>query len=74
MHKLKSEGGSRRRIKGAAVTGAELRALRIKAGLSLVALAKLAGYHAVYIGSMERGEVRINERALRILKSALELS
>lgn len=74
MTKLKRDGGSRRRVAGSCITGAELRAMRVKAGLSQVQLAKLAGYHAVYVGAMERGEVKITARALLVLKSTLRVA
>jgi transcriptional regulator with XRE-family HTH domain len=51
-----------------------VRALRVKAGLSQVALGKLAGYHPVYIGAMERGEVKITARALRVIRATLGLA
>lgn len=74
MTKLKREGGSRRHRAGSVATGAEVRALRVKAGLSQVALGKLAGYHPVYIGAMERGEVKITARALRVIRATLGLA
>lgn len=63
--------GSRKRIKGAAMTGYALRQLRLRAGVSQAALGAEAGYHPVYIGAMEMGRSKITERAEALLLGAL---
>lgn len=70
--RLRRDGGSRRRIAGAVMTGEELRELRTKAGLSQEELATRANYHPVHVMALERGRYRIGARAARALRRALE--
>ncbi len=48
-----------RRASFSAIEAKELRECRERAGLTLRALGKLAGFSHVYIGEMERGEIRV---------------
>jgi transcriptional regulator with XRE-family HTH domain len=69
---MKTQAGSKRRFKGAAMTGFELRRLRQSTGVSQAALGAEAGYHPVYIGAMEMGRSKITARAESLLTAALE--
>ena len=56
------------------VFGDNVRALRMKRGLSQEALAELAGLHRTYIGAVERGERNITLRNAERIAKALHTS
>ena len=51
--------------------GANVRAARLRKGISQEVLADLAGLHRTYVGSVERGERNISVRNLCRLAGAL---
>jgi transcriptional regulator with XRE-family HTH domain len=53
--------------------GANLRALRLKRGLSQEAMADLLGIHRTYIGGLERGERNVTLRTVERLAVQLDV-
>lgn len=68
----KKKEGSKRRIRGAIVTGAQLRAKRLSAKLTQAQLAGRAGYAPSYISDLECGRVRIGPRTWTSLNVAIQ--
>jgi transcriptional regulator with XRE-family HTH domain len=71
MRHLKRDGGARRHIARAVMSGDDLRKRRVDADLTQAELATLAGYHYMYISILERGARPITKRTARLLCSVI---